>query len=82
MICPSIYLVPSLSVLNIIGYFVDIPVFIVLQIFSFFNAFINIHDYANYEGDPRSNANTSVISFTFGIIKNGLPVYYDILSIL
>ena len=35
-----------------------------------------------YEGDPRSNANPSVVSFTFGIIKNGLPVYYDTLSIL
>ena len=35
-----------------------------------------------YEGDPRSNANTSVISSTFGISKNGLHVYYDILSIL
>ena len=37
-----------------------------------------------YEGDPRSNANPSVISFTFGTcnIKNGLSVYYDILSIL
>ena len=33
-----------------------------------------------YEGDPRSNANPSVISFTFGIIKNPLPVYYDIYS--
>ena len=31
-----------------------------------------------YEGDPRSNANTSVISSTFGISKNGLLVYYDI----
>ena len=37
---------------------------------------------AIYEGDPRSNANASVISFKFAIIKNGLPVYYDILSIL
>ena len=36
----------------------------------------------NYEGDPRSNANTSVISSTFGISKNGLHVYYNILSIL
>ena len=35
-----------------------------------------------YEGDPRSNANPSVISFTFGISKNGFHVYYDILSIL
>ena len=35
-----------------------------------------------YEGDPRSNANPSVISFKFAIIKDGLPVYYDILSIL
>ena len=35
-----------------------------------------------YKGDPRSNANPSVISFKFAIIKNGLPVYYDILSIL
>ena len=35
-----------------------------------------------YEGDPRSNANPSVISFTFGISKNGLHVYNDILSIL
>ena len=35
-----------------------------------------------YEGDPRSNANTSVISSTFGISKNGLHVYHDILSIL
>ena len=35
-----------------------------------------------YEDDPRSNANPSVISFTFGISKNGLNVYYDILSIL
>ena len=35
-----------------------------------------------YEGDPRSNSNTSVISSTFGISKNGLHVYYDILSIL
>ena len=34
-----------------------------------------------YEGDPRSNVNPSVISFTFAIIKNGLPVYYEILSI-
>ena len=31
-----------------------------------------------YEGDPRSNANPSVISSTFGISKNGLHVYYDI----
>ena len=30
-----------------------------------------------HEGDPRSNANTSVISSTFGISKNGLHVYYD-----
>ena len=37
---------------------------------------------AHYEGDPRSNANTSVISSTFGISKKGLHVYYDILSIL
>ena len=36
----------------------------------------------SYEGDPRSNANTSVISSTFGISKNCLHVYYDILSIL
>ena len=35
-----------------------------------------------YEGDPRSNANPSVISFTFGNSKNGLHVYNDILSIL
>ena len=35
----------------------------------------------NYEGDPRSNANTSVISSTFGISKTGFHVYYDILSI-
>ena len=35
-----------------------------------------------YEGDPRSNANPSVTSFTFGISKNGLHVYNDILSIL
>ena len=35
-----------------------------------------------YEGDPRSNVNTSVISSIFGISKNGLYVYYDILSIL
>ena len=35
-----------------------------------------------YEGDPRSNANPSVISFTFGISKNGLHVYNDILSSL
>ena len=35
-----------------------------------------------YEGDPRGNANTSVISVTFGISKNGLHVYYDILSTL
>ena len=32
--------------------------------------------------DPRSNANPSVISLKFAIIKNGLPVYYDMLSIL
>ena len=38
--------------------------------------------YLNYEGDPRSNANPSVISFKFAIFKNGLSVYYDILSIL
>ena len=37
---------------------------------------------AMYEGDPRSNANTSVISSTFGISKNSFDVYYDILSIL
>ena len=37
---------------------------------------------SSYEGDPRSNANTSVITFTFGISKKGLHVYYDILSIL
>ena len=36
----------------------------------------------SYEGDPRSNANQSVIPFTFGISKNGLHVYNDILSIL
>ena len=35
-----------------------------------------------YEGDPRSNANPSVISSTFGIPKNGILVYYHILSIL
>ena len=35
-----------------------------------------------YEGDPRSNANTSLISSTFCISKNGLHVYYDILLIL
>ena len=35
-----------------------------------------------YEGDPRSNANPSEISFTFGISKNGLHVCNDILSIL
>ena len=36
-----------------------------------------------YEGDPRSTSrNTSVISSTLGISKNGLHVYYDILSIL
>ena len=35
-----------------------------------------------YEGDPRSNTNTSVISSTFGISKNGLHVDYDILLIL
>ena len=35
-----------------------------------------------YEGDPRSNANPSLISFTFGISKNGFHVYNDILSIL
>ena len=40
------------------------------------------HKNVIYEGDPRSNANPSVISFKFAIIKNGLPVYYDILSIL
>ena len=38
--------------------------------------------FLSYEGDPRSNANTSVISSTFGISKNGLHVYHDILSIL
>ena len=36
----------------------------------------------SYEGDPRSNANTSVISSTFGMSKNGLHIYYDILPIL
>ena len=36
----------------------------------------------SYVGDPRSYANPSVISFKFAIIKNGLPVYYDILSTL
>ena len=35
--------------------------------------------YKRYEGDPRSNANPSVISFTFGISKNGLHVYNNIL---
>ena len=35
-----------------------------------------------YEGDPRSNANPSVISSTFSIPKNGIHVYYHILSIL
>ena len=35
-----------------------------------------------HEGNPRSNANTSVISSTFGISKNRLHEYYDILSIL
>ena len=35
-----------------------------------------------YEGDPRSNTNTSVFSSTFGISKNGLHVDYDILLIL
>ena len=34
-----------------------------------------------YEGDPRRNANLSAISYTFGIFKNLLHVYYDILSI-
>ena len=29
----------------------------------------------NYKGDPRSNANLSVISSTFGISKNGLYMY-------
>ena len=29
-----------------------------------------------YEGDPRSNANPSVISSTFGIFENGLHVLY------
>ena len=29
------------------------------------------------DSDPRKNANPSIISFTFGIIKNGLPVYYE-----
>ena len=42
----------------------------------------NKHYMRNYEGDPRSYANPSVISFTFGITKNGLHVYNDILSIL
>ena len=37
---------------------------------------------SSYEGDPRSNANPSVISSTIGISKNGLHVYYHILSIL
>ena len=37
---------------------------------------------AFYEGDPRSNANTSVISSTFGMSKNGLHICYDILPIL
>ena len=32
-----------------------------------------------YEGDPKSNANPSVISSTFYISKNGLHVQYDIL---
>ena len=36
---------------------------------------------AKYEGDPRSNANTSVISSTFGISINGFHVYYDIIII-
>ena len=44
---------------------------------KFCNIFLNFRKIW-YEGDPRSNANPSVISFTFGIIKNGLPVYYDI----
>ena len=35
-----------------------------------------------YEGDPRSNANSSVISSTSGISKNGFQIYYYILSIL
>ena len=35
-----------------------------------------------FEGDPRSNANSSVISSTFGISKNDLLVYHNILSVL
>ena len=42
---------------------------------------VMIH-FLKYEGDPRSNANPSVISSTFGISKNGLHVYYDVLSVL
>ena len=34
------------------------------------------------EGDSRSNATPFVISSSFGISKNGLHLYYDILSIL
>ena len=33
------------------------------------------HCPSKYEGDPRSNANTSVISSTFCISKIGLHVY-------
>ena len=56
-------------------FFIVIDAFVVVVIDAF--VVVNL-----CEGDPRSNANPSVISSTFGISKNGLHVYYDILSIL
>ena len=35
-----------------------------------------------YEGDPRSNANLCVISFTTAILQDSLHQNYDALSIL
>ena len=37
---------------------------------------------ATYEGDPRSNANSCVISFTIAIFHNSLHQNYDALSIV
>ena len=35
-----------------------------------------------YEGGPKNNANSSVISSMFGIFLNSLHIYYGTLAIL
>ena len=52
------------------------------DVFIIFISVSNLLLYKYYEGDQRSNANTSVISSTFGISKNGLHGCCEILSIL